>query len=347
MSSSLSTRSSSCSANWWVGSSWIASWNSSRACGSRPISLNVRPRWKAPGPPSAAPGSTPSGTRGCPAPWPAPRGSSRRPRPSSARGRPPGPAAGLSSWRSASPSRLAAPPPNGRRQGQEAAHELNWDAAVYYYLEALAREPGNLEYRMALTRARLKAGQEHFQRGLAFRELGRLQQARDEFQLAVQLDPTHQFAEQELERVNKDLDILARPDGERTLEEMKAKARQAKVQPPILNPRSKEPITLTFPKPKPVKEIYQAMAKAYGFNVMFDQPSRTTKSPSSSATSRPSRRSSASCRPPDISTRCSTRTRSSSCPIRPRRAASTRTWSSARSICRTATPNRSTSSSGR
>ena len=51
---------------------------------------------------------------------------------------------------------------------------------------------------------------------------------------------------------------------------MKAKARQAKVQPPILNPRSKEPITLTFPKPKPVKEIYQAMAKAYGFNVLFD-----------------------------------------------------------------------------
>ncbi len=156
------------------------------------------------------------------------------------------------------------------RQGQEAAHELNWDAAVYYYLEALAREPDSLEYRMALTRARLKAGQDHFQRGLAFKELGRLPQAHDEFQLAIQLDPTHQFAEQELERVDKELDILARPNGEQTLEEMKAKARQAKVQPPILNPRSKEPITLTFPKPKPVKEIYQAMAKAYGFNVLFD-----------------------------------------------------------------------------
>ncbi len=156
------------------------------------------------------------------------------------------------------------------RQGQEAVHDLNWDAAVYYYLEALAKEPDNLEYRMALTRARLKAGQDHFQRGLAFRELGRLPQARAEFQLATQLDPTHQFAEQELERVDKELDILSRPDGQQTLEEMKAKARQAKVQAPILDPRSKEPITLTFPKPKPVKEIYQAMAKAYGFNVLFD-----------------------------------------------------------------------------
>jgi len=163
------------------------------------------------------------------------------------------------------------------RRGEEAAHELNWDAAVYYYLEALANEPDNLEYRMALTRARQKAGQEHFQRGLALKELGRLPQARSEFQMAIQLDPTHQFAEQELERVDKDLEILARPDGQRTLEEMKAKARQAKVQPPILNPRSKEPITLTFPKPKPVKEIYQAMAKAYGFNVLFDPKLKNDK----------------------------------------------------------------------
>lgn len=155
-------------------------------------------------------------------------------------------------------------------QGEEAVKQLNWDAAVYYYLEALAREPDNAQYRMALIRARQKAGQEHFQRGLAYRELGRLAAARSEFQLAIQLDPTHQFAEQELAEVERELDILGRPDGARTLEEIKEKARQAKVQPPLLDPKSKEPITLNFPKEKPVKEIYQAMAKAYGFNVLFD-----------------------------------------------------------------------------
>jgi general secretion pathway protein D len=51
---------------------------------------------------------------------------------------------------------------------------------------------------------------------------------------------------------------------------MKEKARQAKVKPPVLDPKSKEPITLNFPKPKPVKEIYEAIGKAYGFNVLFD-----------------------------------------------------------------------------
>ncbi len=155
-------------------------------------------------------------------------------------------------------------------QGKNAVEQRNWDAAVYYYLEALAREPDNPQYRMALIRVRQKAGQEHFQRGLAFKELGRLAAARSELQLALQLDPTHQFAEQELAKVEKDLDILSRPDGEQTLEQLKAKAREAKVQPPLLDPRSKEPITLNFPKSKPVKEIYQAMAKAYGFNVLFD-----------------------------------------------------------------------------
>jgi general secretion pathway protein D len=88
--------------------------------------------------------------------------------------------------------------------------------------------------------------------------------------MATQLDPTHQIAEQELQKLQRDLAILAGPNGRETLEEMKRRAREAKVKPPILDPRSDEPITLNFPKPKPIKEIYQALGKAYGFNVLFD-----------------------------------------------------------------------------
>jgi general secretion pathway protein D len=51
---------------------------------------------------------------------------------------------------------------------------------------------------------------------------------------------------------------------------LKKEASQAKVRPPVLDPSSKEPITLNFPRPKPVKEIYNAIGKAYGFNVLFD-----------------------------------------------------------------------------
>ena len=156
------------------------------------------------------------------------------------------------------------------KQAEKAAVHQNWDAAVFYYLEALANDPDNLEYRNSLTRARQKAGQEHFRRGTALRQLGRLAVARDELQMAVQLDPTHQFAEQVLREVEADLKVLMQPDGDRTLDELKRQAREAKVKPPVLDPSSKEPITLNFPQPKPVKEIYSALGKASGFNVTFD-----------------------------------------------------------------------------
>ena len=155
-------------------------------------------------------------------------------------------------------------------EGEDAFKNQNWDAAVYHYLQALAEDPENIEYKMQLTFARQRAAQKHFQNGLAMRKLGRLMVARDELQMAVQLDPTNQYAEQILADVQEEMEILSTPDGARKLEELKEEARQAKVQPPVLNPKSTAPITLNFPKPKPVKEIYNAIGKAYGFNVLFD-----------------------------------------------------------------------------
>jgi len=163
------------------------------------------------------------------------------------------------------------------KQGEDAAKHHNWDAAVYHYLELVAKEPDNVEYMIGLKRARQKAAQEHFERGLALRNLGQLLAARDEIRMAVQLDPTHQYAEQVLEDVVEDIQVVMGPGGAEELAELKKKAREAKVQPPVLNPKSKEPITLNFPKPKPVKEVYRAMGKAYGFNVIFDPKLRDDK----------------------------------------------------------------------
>ncbi len=155
-------------------------------------------------------------------------------------------------------------------EAESAMKVENWDGAVYYYLEALSRDPGNPKLKVELMKARQKAAQEHFKRGMALKELGQLLAARNEFQMASQLDITHEYAAQELRKVEKELQILSQPEGAESLEEIKAKAQGAKVQPPMLNPKSDEPITLSFPKPKPVKEIYRALGKAYGFNVLFD-----------------------------------------------------------------------------
>lgn len=153
---------------------------------------------------------------------------------------------------------------------KQAVKQENWDAAVYNYLELVAKHPDNVEYRIGLRRARQNAGNVHFQRGMALREIGRVAEAYNEMEMAVQLDPTHQFAAQVLEDLRKEVEILSGPGGRAELEDMKREAREAKVKPPVLDPASKEPVTLVFPKPKPVKEIYDAIGKAYGFNVIFD-----------------------------------------------------------------------------
>jgi general secretion pathway protein D len=155
-------------------------------------------------------------------------------------------------------------------EGKEAFAHQNWDAAVYHYLQALAEDPDNVEYKLQLAFARQKASQKHFQNAMVLRKLGRLLAARNELQMAIQLDPTNQYAEQILDDIIEEMEILSTPEGARELERMKDDARQAKVQPPVLDPTSKEPITLNFPRPKPVKEIYNAIGKAYGFNVLFD-----------------------------------------------------------------------------
>src|SRR5262249_21668597 len=64
---------------------------------------------------------------------------------------------------------------------------------------------------------------------------------------------------------------------EPTLEEMKRRSRNASPQPPMLNPRSKSPISIEFPEPASLFQIYQALGKAFGINVLFDPQLRDSE----------------------------------------------------------------------
>lgn len=163
------------------------------------------------------------------------------------------------------------------RRAEEAVRLENWDAAVYHYLEALAKDPDDLRLRMSLQRARQRAGESHFRKGLAFLEVGDVQRGVTELQLAVQLDPTHQYAELELEKARKQLEILSQEGGATKLEQMKKAASEMKVKPPILNPASDEPISLSFPNQTNVKDIYKAIGQAYGINILFDSKLKDNK----------------------------------------------------------------------
>jgi len=156
------------------------------------------------------------------------------------------------------------------RQGEIASQLGKWDDAVLHYMKALEDDPGNINYRAALLHAKIKASQEHFEKGKEFEKAGVIERALVEYQQAVQLDTTNQYAAAQLEHVHQAYIAQKQSRGYETIEQMKQKTRGARPQPPVLNPRSNQPISLEFPQPVSIFSIYRALGQAFGINVLFD-----------------------------------------------------------------------------
>jgi len=157
------------------------------------------------------------------------------------------------------------------RQGEVASQLGNYDEAVLHYMKAATEDPSNLSYKAALIRAKIKASQFHFQKGQEFEKAGVTERALVEYQQAVQLDASNQYAKAQLEHVHKlYLAQRANKGGYETIEQMKQKNRGARPQPPVLNPRSDRPISLEFPQPVSLFSIYRALGQAFGINILFD-----------------------------------------------------------------------------
>ncbi|MFY9824455.1 MAG: cohesin domain-containing protein [Thermoanaerobaculia bacterium] len=157
------------------------------------------------------------------------------------------------------------------RQGEVASQLGNYDDAVLHFMKATAEDPSNLSYKAALIRAKIRASQFHFEKGQEFEKAGVVERALVEYQQAVQLDATNQYAKAQLEHVHKlYLAQRANKGGYETIEQMKQKNRGVRPQPPVLNPRSNQPISLEFPQPVSLFSIYRALGQAFGINILFD-----------------------------------------------------------------------------
>jgi len=157
------------------------------------------------------------------------------------------------------------------REAQDAEQRGDWDQAVLAYLELVDSDPDNVQYRQGLLRAKMKSSQMHFERAKELHEAGALVRARAEYRQAIQLDPSNQYAQVELEKVVQQIVSEEAHGGPvPTIAEMREATKGARAQPPVLNPRSNEPISLSFPRPVSVQDIYQALGKAFGINVLFD-----------------------------------------------------------------------------
>lgn len=172
------------------------------------------------------------------------------------------------------------------QQAKTAEQAKDWDVAVAQYEKAIEIDPDNREYQVAYDRARREASRMHFEKGKTLRiesakpdaapadqyRLASL--AAGELQLTVKLDPTNQYAAVELAKAYQTISDLQRAANEQTsIEEIKKRAHAnfTKAQPPTLNPASNDPISLTFSRDTPIKDIYRALGNAFGINVLFDQ----------------------------------------------------------------------------
>ncbi len=167
---------------------------------------------------------------------------------------------------------------NTYRDAQVAEQQGDWDQAVLSYLEAVEKYPDNIAYRASLLRAKVQAAQAHFKRGKEFYEAGVLERSLFELRQAVELDPSNHYASAELENVVEELQALReqrRPTA--TIEDLKKRTQGARAQPPVLDPRSNEPIDMIFSEQQSVQQIYRALGKAFGINVLFDPKLKDTE----------------------------------------------------------------------
>ncbi|HEX9128926.1 MAG TPA: secretin N-terminal domain-containing protein [Gemmatimonadaceae bacterium] len=180
---------------------------------------------------------------------------------------------------------------NAYERAQTAEQNQDWDKAVEQYEKALQIDADNSRFKLSLNRAKREASRAHFEKGKSLRAAANgangdeqqrlLQLAATEFELTVRLDPTNQYAAVEFGKVVQLLQDASRAQTEGiSIDEIKrrsAKNNMSKAQPPQLNPASNEPISLSFPRETPVKDIYRALGNAFGINILFDQAVKDDK----------------------------------------------------------------------
>jgi general secretion pathway protein D len=185
------------------------------------------------------------------------------------------------------------------KKGQTAEAREDYDAAYEAFRQAHLKKPKDLRYKTRYERLRFEAANMHVDRGRTLRQSGDADGAVNEFARALQIDPGNQAAAQELsvtQRPGPGAGGVAAVDGaasgaavgganpgkvivpglgEQTAHQRQVQGDIASMQAPVtLMPVSDDPLTLHMVGD--TKEVYQAICKAAGLNVIFD-PDYTSK----------------------------------------------------------------------
>ena len=163
------------------------------------------------------------------------------------------------------------------KRAESEAELHQWDRAVMAYSKAVSLAPDNTEYSIALSRARFRASQEHFQLGKKYLAQGQLDLAIGELQATTMLDPSNQYATDELAAaVRKWQEDRLSEDQKTDLEKLKEKMSIIGTAPPKLDPASNLPIFLKF-EDQEIGKIYDALSRVTGINFFYDDKLDLTK----------------------------------------------------------------------
>lgn len=185
------------------------------------------------------------------------------------------------------------------KRGQSAEAREDFDAAFEAYRQAHLKKPKDIRYKERFERLRFQSANQHVDRGRVLRQSGDVGGAVNEFARALQIDPGNQAAAQELELVQKPGTGAAAPAGanskalsnagpeaqvlipgldEETPHQREVQKDINELSAPVqLQPVSTDPITLHMVED--TKNIYQAIGKAAGLNVIFDPNYKSNRIP--------------------------------------------------------------------
>jgi general secretion pathway protein D len=166
------------------------------------------------------------------------------------------------------------------KRGQAAELREDYDTAYEAYLKAHEKSPKDMRYTARLDRMRFQAAAAHVDRGRVLRQSGDLSGALNQFTRALQIDPGNEAAAQEI-KITEAQDKLAGsaalgPTG--TAESRTMLSDVAGIRGPVdLKPVSDDPITLHMVEDS--KNIYTAIGKLAGLNVLFDPDYQSKRIP--------------------------------------------------------------------
>jgi general secretion pathway protein D len=175
-----------------------------------------------------------------------------------------------------SPAAQAQSASTWNKRGQAAQSRKDYDAAYEDFRHAADKKPGDLRYRARLELMRFEAGMSHVDRGRLARQSGDLNVAFAEFARALEIDPSNQAAQQELDQVRleqaaaaKAAAVLSPQPGEQTPEQRATQEELSSLASPVeLKPIANDPISIHTVED--AKIVYQTVGKLAGLNVIFD-----------------------------------------------------------------------------